>query len=259
MKEGKQLVAYRYKTIIFGFNASPFILNYVLKHHAGTYKDDEVSQLLKSNFYVDNLIVTHNSKDMLLKVYNESLSQMKQGGFYLRSWNSNCKELQSIMKKDGNFVTHENEYEKVLGYKYVAGSDVIQISHCDFDANVNTKRGILSQISKLFDPLGLTLPVTIKGKQLVRELWLQKLGWDDPIPELTLVTWRKHCSDLSQLSSLNIQGSCLNQDSINSLCIFCDASKSCYGFTVYSVCDGRARLLFAKSRWLLLKPKLCLL
>ena len=50
---------------------------------------------------------------------------MKQGGFHLRSWNSNCKELQSIMKKDGNFVTHENEYEKVLGYRYVAGNDVI--------------------------------------------------------------------------------------------------------------------------------------
>ena len=70
MKEGKQLVTYRYKTIILGFNASPFTLNYVLKHHAGTYKDDEVSHFLKSNLYVDNLIVTHNSKDMLLKVYN---------------------------------------------------------------------------------------------------------------------------------------------------------------------------------------------
>ena len=45
---------------------------------------------------------------------------------------------------------------------------------------------------QLFDPLGLTLPVTIKGKLLVRELWLQKLGWDDPVPEFTLVAWRKH-------------------------------------------------------------------
>ena len=34
MKEGERLVAYRYKTIIFGFNASPFILNYVIRHHA---------------------------------------------------------------------------------------------------------------------------------------------------------------------------------------------------------------------------------
>ena len=119
MKEGERLVAYRYKTIIFGFNASPFILNYVIRHHAETFREDEISQVLKSNFYVDNLLVTHNSEKILLKVYQECLSRMKQGGFYLRSWNSNSQELQSIMKKDGNFVTHENEYEKVLGYKYV--------------------------------------------------------------------------------------------------------------------------------------------
>ena len=37
------------------------------------------------------------------------------------------------MKKDGNFVTHENEYEKVLGYRYVVNRDVLQISQCDLD------------------------------------------------------------------------------------------------------------------------------
>ena len=185
MKEGERLVAYRYKTIIFGFNASPFILNYVIRHHAETFREDEISQVLKSNFYVDNLLVTHNSEKMLLKVYQECLSRMKQGGFYLRSWNSNSRELQFTMKKDGNFVTHENEYEKVLGYKYVVNRDVLQVSQCDLDPTVNTKRGILSQVSKLFDPLGLTLPVTIKGKLIVRDLWLQNLDWDDSVPEST--------------------------------------------------------------------------
>ena len=43
MKEGDELVAYRYRTIIFGFNASPFILNYVIKHHASQLCDDEFS------------------------------------------------------------------------------------------------------------------------------------------------------------------------------------------------------------------------
>ena len=248
MKEGERLVAYRYKTIIFGFNASPFILNYVIRHHAETFREDEISQVLKSNFYVDNLLVTHNSEKMLLKVYQECLSRMKKGGFYLRSWNSNSQELQPIMKKDGNFVTHENEYEKVLGYKYVVNRDVLQISQCDLDPAVNTKSGILSQVSKLFDPLGLTLPVTIKGKLIVRDLWLQKLDWDDPVPESTLVHWRKHCTDLNQLFYIYIQRSCLNQDKVNSLCLFCDASKSCYGFTVYGIFDGKAHLLFAKSK-----------
>ena len=55
MKEGDDLITYRYRTIIFGFNASPFILNYVIKHHASLFCDDEYSKILRSIFYVDNL------------------------------------------------------------------------------------------------------------------------------------------------------------------------------------------------------------
>ena len=40
----------------------------------------------------------------------------------------------------------------------------------------------------------------------------------------------------------------MNQDKVNSLCLFCDASKSCHGFTVYGIFDRRAHLLFAKSK-----------
>ena len=47
----------------------------------------------------------------------------------------------------------------------------------------------------------------------------------------------------------------MNQDKVNSLCLFCDASKSCYGFTVYGIIDGRAHLLFAKSKVVPSKPK----
>ena len=41
MKEGNRLICFRFKTIIFGFNASPFILNYIIKHHANRYAKDE--------------------------------------------------------------------------------------------------------------------------------------------------------------------------------------------------------------------------
>ena len=81
----------------------------------------------------------------------------------------------------------------------------------------------------------------------MRDLWLQNLDWDDPVPESTLVHWRKHCTDLKQLFSIDIQRCCLNQDKVYSLCLFCDAPKSCYGFTVYGIFDGRAHLLYAKS------------
>ena len=40
MKEGDRIICYGYNSILFGFNASPFILNFIIKHHAGKYPDD---------------------------------------------------------------------------------------------------------------------------------------------------------------------------------------------------------------------------
>ena len=255
MREGDELIAYRYKTIIFGSNASPFILNYVIKHHANQLANDEFTRILKSNFYVDNLIVTGNSPRFLERVYLESVKRMSQGGFCLRSWNSNNPELQNLMSKNDDLVSHGNNYEKVLGLKYSLENDSIQLADSSLDPSVDTKRGILSQISKVFDPLGLLLPVTTKGRLLMRELWGLKLDWDEVVSDQIQKEWRKHCADLSLLSNVSLPRSCVNEDTTNSLCIFCDASKSCYGFAVYNVCNGKSQLLFAKSRVAPVKPK----
>ena len=123
------------------------------------------------------------------------------------------------------------------------------------DASANTKRAVLSQISKVFDPLGLYLPVSNKGKFLMRELWAAKLEWDDVIPDETLKKWSLHCNDLSSLATVFFPRSCVNEDSSNSLVIFTDASKLGYGFAVYNVADGCSNLLYAKSRVAPVKAK----
>ena len=84
MRDGDRLVTYRYKTIIFGFNASPFILNYVLKYHAEKYTEDEFSRILKQNLYLD-MLVTRNDINFLKKVYTETQHRLEEGGFTLRS------------------------------------------------------------------------------------------------------------------------------------------------------------------------------
>jgi hypothetical protein len=45
-----------------------------------------------------------------------------------------------------------------------------------------TRRGVLSSINSLFDPLGLTAPVTIAGKSLLREAMTGNHDWDAPLP-----------------------------------------------------------------------------
>ena len=85
MCDGDRLVTYRYKTIIFSFNASHFVLNNVLKYHAEKYADDEFSKILKENLYVDNMLVTSNSLNFLKEVYTETQNSLEEGGFTLRS------------------------------------------------------------------------------------------------------------------------------------------------------------------------------
>ena len=255
MRKGDKLVTYRYKTIIFGFNASPFILNFVLKHHAEKYADDEFSKILKENMYVDNLLVTSNSLEFMKEVYQETQSRLEEGGFTLRSWNSNSKELQSVMSDKGNLACHGNSYEKVLGMKYMLEVDSLQVSEVHLEGTANTKRSILSQISKVFDPMGLYLPVTNRGKFLMRELWAAKLGWDDVIPDESQKGWSQHCSDLNSLAAVFYPRSCVNEKSSNSLVVFTDASKLGYGFAIYNVSEGSSNLLYAKSRVAPIKSK----
>ena len=47
----------------------------------------------------------------------------------------------------------------------------------------STKRGVLSVVTSLFDPLGFLSPFVFSAKILLQELWRDKLRWDQKIPE----------------------------------------------------------------------------
>ena len=44
-----------------------------------------------------------------------------------------------------------------------------------------SKRGILSFISSIFDPLGMSASATLESTLLIQELWKQKLDWDEEL------------------------------------------------------------------------------
>ena len=192
-KRGDKLVAYRYKSIVFGYTSSPFILNFVMKHHAETFPDDKCKEILANNFYVDNLLITGNDLVEMEKLYNLAFDRMKNGGFTLRSWNSNSVELRDQMASDDRLVEHKCKEDKVLGYRYNVDKDSLSLASCNIDSGANTKRKILSQTSKVFDPLNLALPVTIRGRILMRKVWKLDVGWDSQLP-------KEICNEMKSLS-----------------------------------------------------------
>ena len=75
------------------------------------------------------------------------------------------------MKEDGRYIKHGQHLDKVLGYCYSPESDHLQLNSVKVDSNANSKRKILSESSKPFDPLGMTGPVSVRSKQLLSKLW----------------------------------------------------------------------------------------
>ena len=123
--------------------------------------------MLKKNFYVDNLIKTSNSVEMLSELYTTANYRMEKGHFNLRSWNMNCEELKTLMIKDQKFLEHGCQLEKVLGYKIFHTR-----RHIRFQGHLLTSLLTLKVANwpkrQGFSTLYLCLPVTIRGKMLER-------------------------------------------------------------------------------------------
>ena len=52
-----------------------------------------------------------------------------------------------------------------------------------------TRRGILSTVSSVYEPLGFIAPFVLPAKILLQDLCRKGLGWDDKIPEEDLKRW----------------------------------------------------------------------
>ena len=57
------------------------------------------------------------------KLHYLAFNRMKNGGFTLRSWNSNSVELRDQMVSDDRLVEHKCKEDKMLGYRYNVDKD----------------------------------------------------------------------------------------------------------------------------------------
>ena len=245
-EEGK-LISFRYNTLVFGLTASPFILNFLIKHHVKRYAWDTCSKILYNNFYVDNLFMTGNSIPHLMEIYKLSCSRMEEGGFHLYSWVSNTEKMKAQFLEDARAPIHSEIYEKLLGYLYSPTYDHLTISCSNLQLDIPiTKRRIVSSLAKWFDPLGLVSPVLVRGKILIRMLWSNKKDWDEPLEENYVTEWRSIESSLCKLNLLHFPRKVFNTEVSNDLNIFCDASSQAYGFVVYGLHSTENKLLLSE-------------
>ncbi|XP_026015330.1 uncharacterized protein LOC113016608 [Astatotilapia calliptera] len=263
---GAQPQEYRMRVHIFGAASSPGCANYGLKHLATENKDRYPlgSQFILRNFYVDDGVTSTDSSEKAIKLAEEARKLCALGGLRLHKFVSNDKAvLVSIPAterasdiKDLNLAFDNLPSERALGIQWHVESDCLKIS-TNLKEQPATRRGILSIVASLYDPLGLIAPFLLIGKEVLQQMCCHGTGWDDPLTNELRPRWEKWKNDLNNLERINIPRSYAPADFgrviKRELHHFSDASTTGYGQCSYlrlsnEEGDIHCALVMAKSR-----------
>ncbi|XP_071493377.1 uncharacterized protein [Diadema antillarum] len=241
------LIEYRMCVHVFGAISSPSCANYALQrtadeHVKSSFRD--VVEIIHRNFYVDDCLYSTDSVEKAIETTEELTKTCQKGGFHLTKWNSNKREVleqipaeeRAKVVKDFNFEEGGMPTERALGMLWHTEDDAFGFK-IQMKERPPTRRGILSTVCALFDPIGCVSPVTLQAKQLLQTLCRLGLGWDEPIPSELLRKWQTWQRELPHLSEFKMPR-CLMPGPFRAaksitLHHFADASEKGYGTVSY--------------------------
>ena len=148
----------------------------------------EVVRTVERNFYVDDVLKSAPTPNQAIHLATELTKLLKEGGFRLSKFSSNNREvLASVPKEDRADPTFNMDLDRLpigraLGVYWDTESDTFQFRTL-VATKPYTKRGVLSVISSLLDPLGFLAPLKFTVKSLLQDLRRAEVSWDEEIPE----------------------------------------------------------------------------
>ena len=158
---------------------------------------------------------------------------MASANFRLHKWITNssliCETLPRSEVSDKCTNLNEQTIERILGIIWKIKSDTLKVDlvRKTFPA---TKRGLLSQLCTIFDPLGILNPCILELKLIVQELWWRKVEWDKIISKDLLDQFNKFQNGFIYLE--NIEINCYygfdSSAETTELHIFADSSNQAY-------------------------------
>lgn len=195
---------------------------------------------------MDDCLKSVGSEEQAVALIQELWRLCAAGGFCLTKWISNSRAvIASVHEDDRAKEVKELDLEKdclpierALGVQWCVESDMIKF-RVSLQSKPLTRRGVLSVMSTVYDPLGILASIILPVKQILQELCRTKHAWDDSMPEALALQWHQWVTSLHHLASFEVNR-CVkpsNFDEIASAQLhhFADASEKGYGTVTYMV------------------------
>lgn len=196
----------RFTRALFGLTSSPFLLGGVIEHHLTSWesrKPEAVAELRKS-LYVDDLVSGKTTVADAKTMKNDAIEIFNDATFTLHKWHSNKRELEEPTNDNEEKTFAKQQLgtptegdSSLLGLAWSKDQDQIKVVIPSSKATT-TKRGILSKLAQIYDPLGVLSPRTVQGKFIYREVCQSKIAWDTPLADEhknQLFKWEKQLPD----------------------------------------------------------------
>lgn len=229
---------------IFGSKSSPTCANFALRQTAldneRLYPTNAVQAILNST-YVDDFLHAADSLEEAVQITRDVISILGSGGFNLTKWVSPCQAvLDAALSNHGvsasvNLDLDGTPVSRVLGLRWIVKDDLLGFVSRTPD-KPRTKRGLLAELSTLYDPLGFISPFTIRARTLFQELWITGIDWDDAIGPETTEKWLAWRAELPDLENFSLPRRYWPLDFVPcriELHVFCDASEKAFCCVCY--------------------------
>ena len=176
---------------VFGGVSSPSCASFALQRTAEDNQhqfDKEAIEAVRRNFYVDDCLKFVGSEQDAIRLIDQLHHLLAKGGFRLTKWISNSTEViesvpaseraGSVKKLDLDHLPVERALESDLfGFKITVKDRPL------------TRRGILSVVSSIYDPLRFLSLFILRAKMILSDLCKKGLNWDDQIPNEDRTRW----------------------------------------------------------------------
>ncbi|XP_055061254.2 uncharacterized protein [Misgurnus anguillicaudatus] len=243
----KDVIECRMKVHVFGNSPSPAVAIYGL-HRAA--KEGELMHgtdtynFVKRDFYVDDGLRSFPTAAEAVDLLRRTQASLAESNLRLHKIMSNSPLVLAAFPpedcakgvKDLDFGDETIPAQRSLGLNWEISTDTFTF-HSPDNSKPLTRRGILSTVNSLYDPLGFAAPVTIHGRFLLRELSKGIENWDEPLPEEKCREWEMWRNSLQDLERVHVQRTyslkSLSKAKFKELCIFSDASFKAIGAVAY--------------------------
>lgn len=198
------------------------------------------AEVLKKSSYVDDMFMGSNKIAELLFKRIQTCNLLARAGFKLSKFCSNIEAALAGVElgdRERCLEIDDKEIVKTLGVMWEPNGDEFHFTyHTQNETKILTKNVVLSQLARMYDPMGLLAPIVTRGKVFFQAICKAKIPWDTALPNELKESWENYVQSLQEVKRLKFRRSIFEfaRTEVDiQLHGFCDASQIAYGACCY--------------------------